>query len=286
MNFKMPSRTVLGAAITVVLIGVIYFLSHTKPAWTVTIETGTPDLTFHALGEQLHWSLSELHGTPIQKVHLEETDGSAENLSVLLDAADNDYTLAFVSEAILRERLDADPSIAEEVRVVATLYQDLLQVVVRTNINSLKELEGKKVFHGGNGSSTESIVTNILSALAIDYQRTHEELGADAAFYMAGAPADGVAGALSHGSHKLLNLADEIEQMEMASGLKLQTIPPFTYREQGQEVRTIQHDVYLLARASLPEDLARLIVQATTDQPTQHLRETRGQKHLCVGRSS
>jgi len=258
-------RAILVTAAAVALLAVFYLLNQAKTAWVVTIETGEKGLTFHSLGEHLAWSLSELHGNPIEIAKAHETSGSAKNLELLLTGGNRDYTIAFVSEAVLKQQVNEEPSVVERVRVVATLYQDVLQVVVRTNIYSLDDLAGKRVFYGEEGSTTESIVTNILSALQIDCEGARTATEAEGAFYLAGNPADRVAAALADGSHKLLDLGAEIERIEEASGLERRTIPPFTYKGQTQDVRTLQNDVYLVSNASLPDELTYLVVETLFD---------------------
>ena len=249
----------------VVLVGIICFVNQGGPAWKVTIATGAEGLTFDSLGEQLRWSLTELHGNPIEDAPTLRTSGSAANLSRLLTAPEQDHTIAFASKAALQQRLNADPSAARQIRVIATLYQDLLQVVVKTNIHSLGDLVGRRVFLGEPGTTTETIASNILSSLKVDCEVTNRESEADAAFYLAGSPALRVAEALAGGSRRLLDLASEIGRIEPVSGLTQRTIPPFTYKGQAQAVQTLQDDVYLLCNTSLPKALARLIVKTLFD---------------------
>lgn len=267
MNLHLRSRVILVTAAAVALLGMLYMLNRAKPPWVVTIATGEEGLTFHSLGEHLAWSLSELHGNPIEKATAHPTTGSVTNLALLQKARGDGLTnaIAFVSKAVLRQKLAEDDSVSDKVRVLATLYQDMLQVVVRTNIASLEDLTGRKVFIGGKGSTTESIVTNILAALQIDCERTQTESEAQGLFFMAGAPADRVMAWLADGSHRLLDLAGDLERIEGASGLERRTLPPFTYPGQSQEVSTLQDDVYLLCDASLPDKLGYLIVKTLYD---------------------
>ncbi|MGK0189555.1 MAG: miniconductance mechanosensitive channel [Verrucomicrobiales bacterium] len=271
MKPKPRSLSVYAGTAFVVMIAVFYVLSKPKDEWNVIIMSGDDGLTFRSLGDQLKWSLSELHGNPINMREHNKSGGSAKNLDELLITEEETHRIGFVSKAVLNQRLDADPSIAEQVRVIATLYQDQLQVVVRTNINSLEDLNGKNVFMGGRGSTTETIASNILSSLEINF--TKETVRAptqntDAAFYMAGMLAPDVITLLEDGSHKLLNLADVIEQISEAFDFTQNTILPFTYNSQTEKIQTLQDDVYLLANASLPDDLAYLIVKALFDDVT------------------
>jgi len=252
-------------AAVLVLAGLIYVANHGKPAWKVTIATGEKDLTFDTLGEQLRWSLTELHGNPIEEAPTLQTTGSASNLTLLATSKEQNPIIAFVSRNVLQQRLADDPSMAAKVRVVATLYQDVLQVVVKTNINRLADLAGKRVFVGASGSTSESIVTNILSALAIDYKPAPIEAEADAAFHMAGTPAPRVTAALADGSRKLLDLSREIGRIDQASGLAQSTIHPFRYKGQSQSIQTVEDDVYLMSNAALPNELAQLIIKALFD---------------------
>jgi len=124
--------------------GYLIFHSSRGP-WTLQILTGPDGLTFHSLGEQLSWSLTELPANPIREAPHIPTSGSADNLDRLLNAGSKTNFIAFVSRAVLSERIASDPTGAKEVKVLARLYRDVLQVVVRTNVNRLEALEGRPV---------------------------------------------------------------------------------------------------------------------------------------------
>ena len=88
MNPKRRYRIIAAAlAAGIVLPFAVYFSARafqSGPWDEIKIATGPPGGTYHALGEQLAWSLSELPGNPIRKPTPIPTAGAVRNLDMLL----------------------------------------------------------------------------------------------------------------------------------------------------------------------------------------------------------
>ena len=150
-------------------------LAISRPSWLqprpprdLVITTATPGGTFIVVGERLARILSEYSGNAIGTVVAKPSAGSAENVERL---ADRDADIAFVSEAVL-----AGHPRNEDIRILATLYTDVLQIVVRksASIERLSDLMGKRVSIGTEAGASELLSPKIWKAANLpnlDYSR-------------------------------------------------------------------------------------------------------------------
>ena len=62
------------------------------------------------------------------------------------------------------------PEQREQIRFIADLYDDIVQVVVRkdSDIESLEDLLGKRVYIGKNGSGTQTMAREVLLSMGIE----------------------------------------------------------------------------------------------------------------------
>lgn len=252
-----------------------------KPGpWNVKIATGTTGGTFNVLGTQLARILEELPEKPIEVARAKPSSGSRENIERLLNS---EADLAFVVRPALAVASDEERG---QLRVLARLYRDVVQVVVREDagIKRFGDLSGKRIFIGPNASGTHIAATSVLERLGVEKHQLvaaesyKEAVGKlekneiDAAIFLGGIPTTAVRDALAsdRAPLRLLDLVDDIEKLTSAEnqlGFETERIPAGLYDGQSEPVTTIGTDVYLMSRDTLHEELAYRVVAGLFDNP-------------------
>jgi len=161
--------------IVVLVVSVIVWYAAPRPPRKIIIATGTKGGTYYPLGQQFELILDGLPGTPIDAT-AKESNGSQENIERLLKLKAH---IAFVMGPAL---LHATPKEQKELRILARLYTDVLQVVVRNDckIDSLKDLkklkdqgERKRIYVGANNSGVRIVATHILKTIGISKEEDY-----------------------------------------------------------------------------------------------------------------
>lgn len=294
---------IIVAAIVLIVIGIIsavYFSKH-EP-WQVTIATATRGGTYFPLGEEFARILERLEGKPIEKAVALPTQGSLENFELISSQADSSADIAFITKSVL---VKADQAALKKVRILAKLYEEVVQVVVRNdrNIKSLKDLEGKTVYIGKDKSGTRIIAEDILEAVSLNpkednittvstvsYSVAADMLISgelDAAIFSAGIPTEAVEKALDSGDCKLLDFGDSCKKIkENNIYLNILEIPANSYdRYQPDRVRTLGTDALLACRKDLDKDLVILILNALFDNTDMLLREHSKAQDIRIDRA-
>ncbi len=245
----------------------------------VTIATATKGGTYNVLGSQLARILERLPGKPIERVKAEQSRGSIENIKRLMGSKAD---VALVQGPALVEATRENSEIRQELRVLARLYTDIAQIVVRKNtgIEAITDLKNKRIYVGAESSGTRMTATHILETVGLSegdyivddtksYAEAAEKLinkKLDAAIYTAGIPTEAVQKALESGVGKLLSLDSNTRQKLTKSGrdfgLVEAQISANYYQKQLESVHTVGADVFLVCRKQLSEDLAFVILEA------------------------
>lgn len=238
------------------------------------IATGLRGGTFLPLGETLARGFShDVRGATFEAI---ESPGSVASLE-MLDRGEAE--LALVSNHV--------PA-SSHVRLVAVLYEETLQVIVRreTGIATPFDLRGRRVSVGAAGSGTESIAATVLHHFGIadgDLDRRNttttdaadqlERGELDAAFFVAGMRTPIVDRLLARGDMALLSLGSPGLVGGPLEGIRLDapyfsvaTIPVNAYgRLPTEPVGTITVRALLVARASLDEELVYRVTESLFD---------------------
>jgi len=250
--------------------GVIWWLR--AQGRTVTLATGSSGGTYAVLGRGVADVLSA--GLPRTSVRAAETTGSGLNMR-LLEAGE--VELAFVQN---------DTPGGTEVRSVARLYDEVLQVVVPADagIVSLADLAGRRVAVGPSESGTAAVVERLVRHFGVTWEQfSPSELSAeeaaealergdvDAAFFLAGLPTPAVARLLADGRFALLSFGDPAAPGSTLEGLHVHlpfhrpaVVPRATYgRLPAEPVGTLAIAALLVTRADVPDrfvyDVTRLL---------------------------
>ena len=266
-----------GAALTVLaLVGAWYFHSPAR-RHEVRIATGLPGGTFLPLGQTLARAFE--HDVEHVRFHAIESPGSVASLA-MLDSGQAE--LALVSNHV--------PA-SENVRLVAVLYEETLQIVVRSavEIASPFELRGRRVSVGPVASGTEGIANTVLHHFGIsdqDFDRQNlspteaasalEQGTLDAAFFVAGMRTPIVDQLLSRGDMGLLSLGDAGSLGSSLEGIRLDApyfavaaIPVHAYGLLPETpMGTIAVRALLVAREDLDEEVVHDLTASLFDHKT------------------
>jgi len=298
------SRKALTGLVGLVLLGtplVALMTCHQTPdPQDLVITTATEGGTYIKLG-QLMKPILEQSGGPIGEVTWVPSEGSLENIDRLQFAGDTlcgsprerrdpNAPKSDGSRTTTTCRADlafvAAPAVVgheDEIRVLMTLYADVLQLVVNKNAGTydISDLRGKKIYVGNTGSFTRRISNQVLRASGIDeddfeqvpaasFQEASERLQldsenperVDAAFIMAGTPVEAVSNAMSSDCCRLLS----IYKSGRLRGLERRIIPPLLYENQPNRVQTLQSSALFVARKDLSAEMVQAILNALFDE--------------------
>ncbi|MFI6146706.1 TAXI family TRAP transporter solute-binding subunit [Streptomyces sp. NPDC051109] len=194
----------------------------------LTFSTGVRTGVYHRYGQLLEQALAR--DMPGMKVALQPSEGSQENLRRVATGK-ADFTIA-TADAVSKYRADGKPG-AEQLRGVARLYDDYVQLVVPagSDVQSARDLKGKRVAIGQPGSGVRLISERLLAAAKLDPARdiTPVSIGIDtmpaeleagridAFFWSGGLPTQAVRELSERYDIRLVQLGDLVESLQ-ASG--------------------------------------------------------------------
>lgn len=194
----------------------------------LTFSTGVQSGVYHRYGQLLEQALAK--DMPEVRVRLETSEGSQQNLQRVA-AGEADFTVA-TADAVAKYRIDRKAG-AERLRGCARLYDDYVQLVVPAGspVQSARDLRGKRVAIGQNGSGVRLISERLLTAAGLDAARdiTPVSIGIDtmpaeleagridAFFWSGGLPTSAVRELSERFDIRLVQLGDLVEALQ-ASG--------------------------------------------------------------------
>ncbi len=245
-------------------------LSGADARQEIVIATGPETGTYHALGTALARVL--MSTGVVQSANVRATDGSVANME-MIGGVDGGVDLAFVQ---------SDTPASTRARLVAPLYGEVLHILVSrvwaNDIQTLDDLNGRRVALGPDGSGTRQLSKRVLEHFGVevgeDLSLPQKEAAAGlidgtvhAAFVLNAIPARMVADLAAKDAVRFLSLGDAQEYGNEADALALvfpsirgTTIPRSTYvRLPARPVRTIEVSAMLIARRGLDPNLVRSI---------------------------
>ncbi len=140
--------------VAAVLVTTSLLLLDPAPPRELTLATGQPGGAYHAFGERLAARLAEQGIT----LHLRTTQGSTENLRLLADVESG------VPIALVQTGLPVADSAG--LQALGSLFYEPLWVFTRADLSleSLRDLRGRRVAGGTEGSGTLPVVLRVLEA--------------------------------------------------------------------------------------------------------------------------
>jgi uncharacterized protein len=213
----------------------------------------------------------------------ETTSASVDNMK-LIARGDSDvaFTLADTAIDAVEGRASFDEKLP--IRALAQIYTNYTQLVSTSgkNIESIEDLEGKRVSVGEPGSGTEVIALRVLEAAGMDPEKDikRDQLGVDesvnalrdgsidAFFWSGGLPTGAVTDLATTDDIVVVPTADLAEKLQAEYGDAYQatTIPKDTYKGMSEDVETIGVPNLLVVNEDMDDTLAHDLTQLLFDQ--------------------
>lgn len=235
----------------------------------ITLGTGGSTGTYYAVGGVLSTVLNPvMENTSIDVI---STGASKANIYGITDGDCNMAILQGDVLAYAHEGTDLFDGEGEDANSlwVAGLYNETVQIIASTNINSVEELAGKTVCVGDAGSGTEFNARQVLEAYGMTFDDIIPVYGSfadgvdgikdgkyDAAFTVAGAPTTAIVDLAATNSFNMLSLSDEAVEYLVSNYpfLVQENLPAGTYNGIDYEVTCVAVKAVLVASKDLSED--------------------------------
>ncbi|HLR08505.1 MAG TPA: TAXI family TRAP transporter solute-binding subunit [Bacillota bacterium] len=249
----------------------------------ITIGTGGTSGTYYPLGVAMAQQIfSDVDG--VASANAVSTGASVANAQ---EMGDGDYQLALIQNdiayyAVNGETLeDFEGNTVDNMAGMVSLYPEDIQIVTTADsgVESIEDLEGKKVAVGDQGSGTEANANQILEAAGLTYDDfTPEYLGfgdasqglqngtIDAAFIVAGAPTSAIQELGANKDVKVLSIPDDvIDKLTSEYAYYTErTISKDEYADYGQDedINTVAVMAILVVDSDLSEDVVYEMTKA------------------------
>lgn len=242
----------------------------------VILGTATPGGGFPVYGQAVAEAIHETD--PSIEVETRNTTGSTENVP-LLEAGRLD--LGLVQGEVAYEALSGIGRPAADLRILAAMYSTAGMFVVRADTppRTVQDLKGKPVAFGARGSGLVILARYVLDGLGLDRDRDFQAIfldragdgpkmvmeGTVAALWGGGVGWPGFA-AVARGPAGARFIAPEAEGVRRIlakhSFLKAMTVPAGSYPGQTEPIASVGSWSFILARPTLPEDVAHRLARA------------------------
>lgn len=258
---RISKKTLLKSFLTTTLL--IFGLTGCGKSKDLKLGTGGTGGNYYAYGNVI--SLVAENEVFEDAIIVKETAGSAANLRLMKE---NFLDMAIVQSDVLSDAINGEGDFLgmpyNNVRVVAGLYMEACQIIVPadSNIESIRDLKGKRVSVGAEESGVEKVAEEVLTAAGVginnveaknlSFAESAEAMvngDIDAFFVVAGAPTTAVAGLTKDMDIRVLDLDERtIEYMlSLYPGYVEAIVPAGTYSGQEEEVYTVGVKAVLVA---------------------------------------
>lgn len=221
-------RALQASAAGLVVLGLLLWwllpLGKSSPSGTLTFSTGVRTGVYQRYGELLEQALAR--ELPDVTVRLKTSEGSQQNLQRVA-TGEADFTIA-TADAVAKYTRDNKPGSAR-LRGCARLYDDYVQLVVpkASDVRTARDLRGKRVAVGQEGSGVRLVAERLLTAAKLDPERdvTPVSIGIDAMpgqlergdidafFWSGGLPTNAVRELSERADIRLVPLGDLVEEL-------------------------------------------------------------------------
>ena len=220
-------------------------ITNKANAWTIGLAAGLPEGTFLPFAAEIARNLDDGHNLRVLPI---VTPGATDNVKDLLWLRGVDIAITHTDVFDHFRNVEKIPNIERRVHYITSLYVSEIHLVVRSEINTVQDLAGKKVgFHTqGSGSTvTGPIVFNrlgvkvepvfISNAIAFEKMKTGELAGL---IHNGGKPNNLIARFKNDAGFKILEIPfDKFEEFYVPSAFSSQDYPNFL--KPGQKIETI-----------------------------------------------
>lgn len=253
--------------------------SLAKAETFLNILTGGTSGVYYPLGVALSTIYEDT--LPDVRTSVQSTKASVENLNLLQTARGE---VAFADSAGRAWRGEAEagfPKPLDKLRVLAAVYPNYLQVVVRDglNINSLADLSGKRVAVGAPKSGTELHARTIFAAAGLTYEdfaqveylsfaesvQLMKNRQLDASLISSGLGVAAIRDLSTSVDIKVLALPEEVLLNIEDAGYVTATLPGGTYDGNPEDITIIGVKNYLMSHSGVSDELAYEMVKQMFD---------------------
>ena len=269
-------------------VAVLFVIGMVVPVYAadtkLVLSTGGTAGTYYPLGG----AIARIWNTKIpgMNVTAQTTGASAENIRLINK---KEAELALVQSDTLDAAFNAKAPFTEAIKsmsVIAVLYPEIIQVVVRTDspVKSIADLKGKKVGVGAPGSGTEANFRQLMDiyGLAKDDVKSQylsfsesaeqfKDRHIDAFIVTAGIPNAAIMDIGTQHEIRILNIpADMAAKLTGKYPFLAATkVPAGTYKNQAQDVATVAVNAVLIAGNDLSTDIVYSMTKALFDNQTE-----------------
>ncbi|GAA3766614.1 TAXI family TRAP transporter solute-binding subunit [Streptomyces phyllanthi] len=164
-------RALLASTAALVVLGLLAWWLWPReepPTGNITISTGPTSGVYQQYGKRLRDAMAK--NMPGLKVELETSDGSQQNVARVADG-EADFAIA-AADAVETYRT-VDKAGFDRLRGLVRLYDDYVQLVVphSSGIETVKDLQGKRVGVGPKRSGVRLIAERVLRAAELDPEK-------------------------------------------------------------------------------------------------------------------
>ena len=243
---------------------------------TVILGTATPGGGFPVYGDAVVEIVNGADATLV--LQPKNTKGSTENVP-LLEAGQLD--IALVQGEVIHEAFSGIGRPPSKLRIIAAMYSSPGMYVVRADspYRSIGDLKGKPVAFGAKGSGLVILARYVLEGIGLDQDKDFQAIYLEKAGDGPAMVADGRAAALwgaglgwpgfatvakaTGGARFIAPSADEARRiLAKHNFLRPLTIPAGSYPGQNEAIASIGSWSFILARPTLPDDVAYRIARA------------------------
>jgi TRAP transporter TAXI family solute receptor len=241
----------------------------------VSLATATPGGGFPVYGDAFAAVINETD--PTLKVETRNTKGSAENIPLLESGA---VDIALVQGEAAHEAFAGIGRPAANMKIVAAMYSSPGFFIVRKDspYRSMADLRGLPVAFGAAGSGLVILARYVLDGVGLDQSRDFKAIlleragdgpamvrdGRVAALWGGGGGWPGFIDLMKGGDARFIapSPADIERIVAKHDFLKPITLPANTYPNQAEPMRSVGSWSFVVARTSLPDDVAYRLARA------------------------
>ena len=242
----------------------------------VTLGTATPGGGFPVYGDAVVEIVNAADASIV--LQPKNTKGSTENVP-LLEAGRLD--IALVQGEVVHESLSGIGRPPANLKIIAAMYSTPGMYVVRADspARSIADLKGKPVAFGAKGSGLVILARYVLDGIGLDQDKDFQAIylekagdgpamvadGRAAALWGAGLgwPGFGAVAKAPGGARFIAPSADETRRiLAKHSFLRPMSVPANTYSGQSEAIASVGSWSFILARPTLPDDVAYRIARA------------------------
>lgn len=269
-------RKKISILLVLILLLTIGVTACSTPATNLILATGGTTGTYYPFGG----AMAQIFNTKIENMNVtaQATGASVENCKLL---GKNEAELAILQNDMLDYAFNGTEAFAgakiENLRGIAKLYPEIIQIVATDKIVSVENLEGMKVSVGAPGSGVEANARQILEAANLTYDDlapsylsfaesadAYKDKHIDAFFVTSGIPNASIQDIAAMNPVSLVSLSDAaIESLIGKYPFFVEyIIPANTYNGQTSDVKTVAVLATLATNAEASEDVIYNITKA------------------------